>query len=458
MNLVLISLILLLGFSSYYFGRKKATIIQSSQRLTALPKFYGYYLAIWCAAPALIIFSLWSVFEPTIVKNFILADYLDQNLTKNELQLIYTKVKALALGTYTGDINNFLDNSAGKYIQIKNMANNAKIVIVLAALILSLSYAYQSIKKNNRMREPVEIFLKWVLFTASLAAVLVTIGIVFSLLFEAIRFFQSVRIFDFIFGTHWYPAKTFVRDGPPDPELMKDAFGAVPLFAGTFFIAFIAMCVAIPVGLLSGIYLAEYATRKVRKYAKPIIEILAGIPTVVYGFFAALTVGPFVKEIGNSLGLEVSSESALAAGAVMGVMIIPFISSLSDDVISAVPQNLRDGSYAMGATKSETIKKVIFPAALPGIVGSILLAVSRAVGETMIVVMASGLAANLTANPLESTSTITAQIVVILIGDQQFGDPKTQAAFALGISLFVVTLFLNVIALTVVKKYREKYE
>ena len=458
MNLVLISLILLLGFSSYYFGKKKATIIQSSQRLTALPKFYGYYLAIWCAAPALIIFSLWSVFEPTIVKNFILADYLDQNLTKNELQLIYTKVKALALGTYTGDINNFLDNSAGKYIQIKNMANNAKIVIVLAALILSLSYAYQSIKKNNRMREPVEIFLKWVLFTASLAAVLVTIGIVFSLLFEAIRFFQSVRIFDFIFGTHWYPAKTFVRDGQPDPELMKDAFGAVPLFAGTFFIAFIAMCVAIPVGLLSGIYLAEYATRKVRKYAKPIIEILAGIPTVVYGFFAALTVGPFVKEIGNSLGLEVSSESALAAGAVMGVMIIPFISSLSDDVISAVPQNLRDGSYAMGATKSETIKKVIFPAALPGIVGSILLAVSRAVGETMIVVMASGLAANLTANPLESTSTITAQIVVILIGDQQFGDPKTQAAFALGISLFVVTLFLNVIALTVVKKYREKYE
>ena len=458
MNLVLISLILLLGFSSYYFGRKKATFIHSSQRLTALPKFYGYYLAIWCAAPALIIFSLWSVFEPTIVKNFILADYLDQNLTKNELQLIYTKVKALALGTYTGDINNFLDNSAGKYIQIKNMANNAKIVIVLAALILSLSYAYQSIKKNNRMREPVEIFLKWVLFTASLAAVLVTIGIVFSLLFEAIRFFQSVRIFDFIFGTHWYPAKTFVRDGQPDPELMKDAFGAVPLFAGTFFIAFIAMCVAIPVGLLSGIYLAEYATRKVRKYAKPIIEILAGIPTVVYGFFAALTVGPFVKEIGNSLGLEVSSESALAAGAVMGVMIIPFISSLSDDVISAVPQNLRDGSYAMGATKSETIKKVIFPAALPGIVGSILLAVSRAVGETMIVVMASGLAANLTANPLESTSTITAQIVVILIGDQQFGDPKTQAAFALGISLFVVTLFLNVIALTVVKKYREKYE
>lgn len=458
MNLVLISLILLLGFSSYFFGRKKALVIQSSQRLTALPKFYGYYLSIWCAVPALIIFALWSIFEPSIVKNLILSDYDGQILTKNELQLTYTKIKALALGNYSGNITNFLDNSANKYLQIKGIADNAKIVIILSILIFSLSYAYKSIQNNNRMREPVEIFLKWLLFTASLAAVLVTLGIIFSLLFEAIRFFQAVQFFDFIFGTHWYPAKTFVRDGQPDPELLKDAFGAVPLFAGTFFIAFIAMCVAIPIGLLSGIYLSEYAGRNVRKYAKPIIEILAGIPTVVYGFFAALTVGPFVKEIGNAMGLEVSAESALAAGAVMGVMIIPFISSLSDDVITAVPQNLRDGSYAMGATKSETIKKVIFPAALPGIVGSILLAVSRAVGETMIVVMASGLAANLTINPLESTSTITAQIVVTLIGDQQFGDPKTQSAFALGITLFLVTLFLNVIALSVVKKYREKYD
>jgi len=458
MNLILVTFIILLAFTSYYFGRKKALVIQSSQRLTALPKFYGYYLAAWCAAPALIIFALWSVFEPSIVKTFILQDYTDQNLTKNELQLIYTKVKALAAGTYTGNITNFLDESANKYIQLKGIANSAKGAIIVAILIFSLSFAYRSVQKNDRMREPVEIFLKWVLFVASLGAVLVTIGIVFSLLFEAIRFFQAVKIFDFIFGTHWYPAKTFVRDGQPDPELMKDAFGVVPLFAGTFFIAFIAMCVAIPIGLLSGIYLSEYAGRGVRKYAKPIIEILAGIPTVVYGFFAALTVGPFVKEIGNAMGLEVSAESALAAGAVMGVMIIPFISSLSDDVMTAVPQNLRDGSYAMGATKSETVKKVIFPAALPGIVGSILLAVSRAVGETMIVVMASGLAANLTMNPLESTSTITAQIVVILIGDQQFGDPKTQSAFALGISLFIVTLFLNVIALSVVKKYREKYE
>ena len=232
----------------------------------------------------------------------------------------------------------------------------------------------------------------------------------------------------------------------------------MPLFAGTAFIALIAMCVAVPIGLFSGIYLAEYASTKVRKYSKPIIEILAGIPTVVYGFFAALTVGPFFRTLGESLGLTVSSESALAAGLIMGVMIIPYISSLSDDVINSVPQSLREGSYAIGATKSETIKKVVIPAALPGIIGSILLAVSRAIGETMIVVMAAGLAANLTINPLESTTTITTQIVMILVGDQEFDSTKTQAAFALGLTLFIATLILNYIALRVVKKYREKYD
>ncbi len=240
-------------------------------------------------------------------------------------------------------------------------------------------------------------------------------------------------------------------------ELSK-AFGAIPLFAGTAFIALIAMCVAVPIGLFSGIYFAEYASVNVRKYGKPVIEILAGVPTVVYGFFAALTVGPFFRVLGESIGLEVSSESALAAGLVMGVMIIPYISSLTDDVVNAVPQSLRDGSYAVGATRSETIKKVVFPAALPGIVGSILLAVSRAIGETMIVVMAAGLAANLTINPLESTTTVTTQIVMILVGDQEFTSAKTQAAFALGLTLFVATLILNFIALRVVKKYREQYE
>ena len=461
MNLILFTFIVLLGFTSYYFGRRKAYAIQSTKtRLTALPKFYGYYLAIWCAIPAFIIFSLWAVFEPSIVKFLILSDYSNQGYLDDELNLIYEKTKSLARGQFTGEITPFIERSAEKYLNFRSIAQNSKIVIVLSIIIASVFYAYNRLSGNSRTREPVEKFLNAVLFAASLAAILTTLGIIFSLIFQTIDFFKVIPLLDFLFGTHWYPAKAFVRDAsePLDPSMYSDTFGSVPLFAGTFFIAFIAMCVAIPVGLMSGIYMAEYASNKVRQYAKPLIEILAGIPTVVYGFFAALTVGPFLKELGNSMGLEVSAESALAAGGVMGIMIIPFISSLSDDVITSVPQNLRDGSYAMGATKSETIKKVIFPAALPGIVGSVLLGISRAIGETMIVVMASGLAANLTFNPLDSTSTITAQIVVILIGDQAFGDPKTQAAFALGMTLFLVTLCLNIFALKVVKKYREKYE
>ena len=458
MNTVLIFIILLLALTSYLFGRKKAVEIGSSNKLKALPQFYGYYLAIWSAAPALIAFCLWSIFEPTIVKTYILSDYVGNEYSDNAVRLIYEKVRALEAGHFTGNITKALERSAEKYRSVLEIASMAKFTIVLVLLVITLSFGYTQLIKNIPTREPTEKFVEYLLLFASFAAVMTTVGIIFSLLMQTLKFFQVVNLFDFLTGTHWYPAKTFVRDGMPDPELLRDAFGAVPLFAGTFFIALIAMCVAIPIGLLSGIYISEYGSRKFRVYAKPTIEILAGIPTVVYGFFAALTVGPFLKSVGDSIGLEVSAESALAAGGVMGVMIIPFISSLSDDVMSAVPQNLRDGSFALGATKSETIKKVVLPAALPGIVGSILLAVSRAVGETMIVVMASGLMANITLNPLDSTSTITAQIVTILIGDQQFGDPKTQAAFALGMSLFVLTLLLNLIALGVVKRFREKYE
>jgi phosphate transport system permease protein len=236
------------------------------------------------------------------------------------------------------------------------------------------------------------------------------------------------------------------------------AFGSIPLFAGTMLISAIAMVIAVPAGLMAAIYLSEYAAPKVRMVVKPLLEILAGIPTVVYGFFAALTVAPYIRETGGIFGLDVSSESALAAGLVMGVMIIPFVSSLSDDVITAVPQSLRDGSLGLGATRSETVKKVVIPAALPGIVGGVLLAVSRAIGETMIVVMAAGLAANLTANPLESVTTVTVQIVTLLVGDQEFNSPKTLSAFALGLMLFTITLVLNFVALRVVKKYREQYE
>ena len=460
MNILILTIIVLFSLSSYYFGRSEARklITTNKIRLNALPSYYGYYLAVWCGLPALIILSLWSLFEPTIIKILILNNF---SYVESK-DLFYEQTLSFFNGNFTGEITNDIKIAAERYTSLNNIAYNSKIALLASVLVFSTSYAFKKVKSNNKARDDVELILKGLLFVASLMAILTTLGIILSLLFESLKFFSTINLFDFIFGTSWSPQRAFVRDAstitPEEYLELKDAFGSVPLFAGTAFIAFIAMCVAVPIGLFSGIYLAEYASTKVRKYSKPIIEILAGIPTVVYGFFAALTVGPFFRSIGESLGLTVSSESALAAGLIMGIMIIPYISSLSDDVINSVPQSLRDGSYAVGATKSETIKKVIIPAALPGIIGSILLAVSRAIGETMIVVMAAGLAANLTINPLESTTTITTQIVMILVGDQEFDSPKTQAAFALGLTLFVATLFLNYIALRVVKKYREKYE
>ena len=459
MNSLIAGVILILCLSSYFFGRSEARkLVTQNIKLKALPAYYGYYLSLWCGLPALIIFGCWSLFEPTIIKVLILNNF-PQIESKD---LFYEQTLSFFNGNFSGEITNEIKAASIKYSSINIIAQNSKIVIIAAALIGSLTFAYRKIQNNNKAREDVEIILKVLLFTSSLVAILTTVGIIVSLLFESLKFFSTINIFEFIFGTSWSPQRAFVRDAsaitPEELLELQDAFGSVPLFAGTAFIALIAMCVAVPIGLFSGIYLAEYASTKVRKYSKPIIEILAGIPTVVYGFFAALTVGPFFRTLGESLGLTVSSESALAAGLIMGIMIIPYISSLSDDVINSVPQSLREGSYAIGATKSETIKKVVIPAALPGIIGSILLAVSRAIGETMIVVMAAGLAANLTINPLESTTTITTQIVMILVGDQEFDSPKTQAAFALGLTLFIATLILNYIALRVVKKYREKYD
>ena len=459
MNLLLLTIILVFSLSSYFFGRSEARkLVTGNIKLNALPAYYGYFLALWCGLPALIIFGGWSLFESTIIKTLILSDF--SNIQSRDL--FYERTLSFFNGNFSGEITNEIKVASERYAYLNNLAHNSKIALVASAIIASVVFAYKKIKNNNKARDDVEKILKVLLFTSSLVAILTTLGIIASLLFESIKFFSTINVFDFLFGTSWSPQRAFVRDAstitPEEYLELKDAFGSVPLFAGTAFIALIAMCVAVPIGLFAGIYLAEYASTSVRKYSKPIIEILAGIPTVVYGFFAALTVGPFFRSLGESLGLTVSSESALAAGLIMGIMIIPYISSLSDDIINSVPQSLREGSYAIGATKSETIKKVVIPAALPGIIGSILLAVSRAIGETMIVVMAAGLAANLTINPLESTTTITTQIVMILVGDQEFDSPKTQAAFALGLTLFIVTLFLNYIALRVVKKYREKYD
>ena len=321
-------------------------------------------------------------------------------------------------------------------------------------MLVALAWSIRRVQPEMRARNKVEWAIQALLMCASTIAIFTTIGIFLSVLFESLRFFQRVPLFDFLFGLDWSP-QTAIRE---DQVGSSGAFGAVPLFAGTLLISSIAMLVAVPVGLMSAIYLSEYASSKMRAIAKPLLEVLAGIPTVVYGYFAALTVAPLFRGMGENIGLTVSSESALGAGVVMGIMIIPFISSLSDDVLNAVPQALREGSFGLGATHSETIRLVLLPAALPGIVGGILLAVSRAIGETMIVVMAAGLAANLTINPFEAVTTVTVQIVTLLVGDQEFDSAKTLAAFALGLLLFLTTLILNIIALRVVRRYREQYE
>jgi phosphate transport system permease protein len=344
--------------------------------------------------------------------------------------------------------------AADHYRSLRSISRHALAVITIALMVAAALFVRSRISLRLRARNHVEGILTVILVACSSIAIFTTIGIILSVLYEAIRFFKAVPVTDFLFGLDWSPQMAIRADQVGS----SGAFGAVPVFLGTALISAIAMVVAVPVGLMSAIYLSEYAGKRLRAVAKPLIEVLAGIPTVVYGFFAALTVAPFIREAGGLLGLSVASESALAAGLVMGIMIIPFMSSLSDDFINAVPQSLRDGSYSLGATQSQTIRKVVLPAAIPGIIGGVLLAVSRAIGETMIVVMAAGLSANLTINPLKAVTTVTVQIVTLLIGDQEFDSPKTLAAFALGLVLFIVTLCLNIIALYVVRKYREQYE
>ena len=463
MGFILISLIVLIGFTSYFLGSLRAKKLRTSNQknLTSLNHYYGYYVALWAVVPALLILLMITSFKSLFIEQYVLSDFIALgSYTETELSLLFTQIENTALGIKLFDENTILiDDAVNKLNYINKTIENLTYVTVLGLSGLLVLYSLININYKLNSRKIVEKFLLVLYFTCSLVAIMTTVGIIFSLLYETLRFFSQVPITDFLFGLNWSPQRVFVRDaGDLDTRDLANAFGAVPLFAGTFLIALIAMCVSVPVGLFTAIYMAEYASPKVRDWAKPIIEILAGIPTVVYGFFAALTVAPLVRDIGQGAGLTVSSESALAAGFVMGIMIIPFISSLSDDVIKSVPQSLREGSYAMGATKRETIVKVLLPAALPGIVGSFLLAVSRAIGETMIVVMAAGLNAKLTANPLDAATTITTQIVVILIGDQEFDSPKTQSAFALGLTLFVVTLALNFIALQVVKKYTERYD
>ncbi|MAL97445.1 phosphate ABC transporter permease subunit PstC [Hydrocarboniclastica marina] len=457
--LLLLLMTLVLGAYVLGYWRSKALSqpLGGIRHLKSLPSYYAAKAALWSGIPAFIMLGLWASFETEIIQGIVIAS-LPQELQPDNLSrasLTLSQIRNVATGAFSPDqVPPAIADAAKLLLTLNNQSQQLMSGLVVAVAVLGGFLAWTRISPRLNARVQVENTLRRIFFICAGIAVLTTVGIIFSVLFETIRFFGKVSIVEFIAGTKWSP-QTALR---VEQIGSSGAFGVIPLFVGTLLISAIALLVAVPIGLMSAVYLAEYASSRVRSVVKPLLELLAGIPTVVYGFFAALTVAPFIRDVATAVGLSASSESALAAGLVMGVMIIPFISSLSDDVINAVPQTMRDGSLALGATRSETVKKVLFPAALPGIMGSILLAASRAIGETMIVVMAAGLAANLTVNPLETVTTVTVQIVTLLTGDQEFDSAKTLAAFALGLLLFLVTLVLNIIALHVVRKYREQYE
>ncbi len=458
-SLILVVVLLALTAFAYHRGRRRAfaTAGGNFRELHSLPSYYGAYVAMWCGLPALLVVGFWLALQDSVIESILVAGLPAdaQALPTGELSLLLSDIRNLASGDITSrEPGPVVLAAAERLNDLRSIGLSAMTVVGLGLAAAGLYFGQRAVEPALRARPRVERVVQWILVAASVVAILTTIGIVLSLLFESIRFFGQVSPIEFLFGLTWSP-QTALR---ADQVGASGAFGAIPVFAGTLLITVIAMLVAVPIGLMAAIYMAEYASPTTRSIVKPLLEILAGIPTVVYGFFAALTIGPAFRGFGESIGLTVASESALAAGLVMGVMIIPFVSSLSDDVINAVPQSLRDGSYAMGATRSETIRQVILPASLHGIVGAVLLAVSRAIGETMIVVMATGLSANLTANPLDAVTTVTVQIVTLLVGDQEFDSAKTLAAFALGLVLFLVTLALNIVALRIVRKYREEYD
>ena len=450
--------------TAFFLGRSRAASVAGQARggtMHSLPAYHGLLAASSVFIAMAVAYAVGTPLAEWLATGGALGA-LPTSITADDLKrgAALRDIGNIAAGQPMSTVTPAMQEAADTYARIRTLGAwatfGAGVALALGALGLILS----QIDRLFRARNLFERFVLAVLMVCALVAILTTIGIIFSVVTETWRFFFDPAIkgkptvSDFLFGTDWNPQSALRAD---QGEIVT-AYGFVPLLVGTLLITFIAMCVAGPIGLLSAIYLSEYASPPVRAFFKPVLETLAGIPTVVLGFFAALTIAPLIRGWGEWAGLDVASESALAAGLVMGMMIIPFISSLSDDVINAVPQAMRDGSYALGSTKSETIRKVVLAAALPGIVSAFMLAISRAVGETMIVVMAAGLAANLTINPLEAVTTITVQIKTILVGDQEFDSAKTLAAFALGFVLFFVTLALNYIALRIVRAYREQYE
>ena len=449
----------ILGLTAYSFflSKRKASALNAINPLDvhSQPHYHGLFSAILTIAPAIILLFLWSWLENSIFKTN-LESYFSDVVDPYKVSFYVSGVKSFVAGASDTLMNHSNFSSAVEYYETSTKMSLAlKSIVIVIITLITFRYSLNLVTAKFKARDLVEDIVIRTMKYASIFAIFITLGIVLSLLFETLRFFESVAVTEFLFGTHWSPQMS-IREGQVGSS---GSFGAVPVFTGTLLISLIAMLVAGPIGLFSAIYLSQYASNRVRSYAKPIIEVLAGIPTVVYGFFAVITVGPFFRDLGIFFNIDgFSSESALIAGSVLGIMIIPFIASLTDDSLSAVPRSLKEGSLAMGATLSETTTRVIIPASFHGIVGSFLLAFSRAIGETMIVVMAAGFAANLTANPFNAVTTVTVQIVGLLTGDQEFDSPKTMSAFALAFVLFFLTLILNIISLSIVKKFREQYE
>jgi phosphate transport system permease protein len=478
-------IVIALGIVGWFLGnwRARASVGGKTSALHSRPGYYGAYVLLWTTLPALFLIILWSVASPAVVSSLVSAKLPDnilngpeqaRALTMSTVRMIEnglsklsaedlektadpsTDVKALLMSKgapLAVTPEPFAVEAARYQLTLKNSSQLLLTLSSIGVAALGLAFAFFQVGPKLRSRNAVETVALAGLLGCSMVAILTTLGIVLSMLFESIHFFSIVPIQNFLFGTVWDPRFSSAGSGSGGGE-----FGLLPLLWGTLYISIVALLVAVPVGLFSAVYMSEYASRSVRMTAKPLLEILAGIPTIVYGFFALITFGPLLRDLGAHVGLSISATSVLTAGLIMGVMLIPFVSSLSDDIINAVPQSLREGSYGLGATQSETIKRVILPAALPGIVGAILLAASRAIGETMIVVLAAGIAPNLTLNPFEPVTTITVKIVSQLTGDLEFNSPQTLVAFALGLTLFIFTLALNIYALYIVRKYREQYE
>lgn len=460
-NGVLIAVLLGLMAVAYQLGLTRSRIqagsgqVDRASRPHSRPQYHATLVALWCGIPALLVLGLWSWIEPSLIRTQILAMLPPEmaGKTQQELTVLLRRIGQIASGFGVSDQPSAFELAAAAEVnRMQSTAQVAKITLLAALALGGLAWARSRISPNLRARNQVEMFVRLLMFLSSVVAILTTVGIVMSMFTEAMRFFTFVSPVEFFFGTRFDPR--FSTTGVSG----IGSFGMLPLLAGTFMVSAVAMMVAIPIGLMTAVFMAEYARPKFRASAKPVLELLAGIPTIVYGVFALIVVGPFFSSAGEMVGLDIRATSAFTAGFVMGIMLIPFISSLSDDIITQVPRSLRDASLGLGATKSETIRQVVLPAALPGIVGAILLAASRAIGETMIVVLAAGNAPVLQANPFEAVSTMTVTIVNQLTGDQDFASPQSLVAFALGLTLFVITLCLNVVALYIVRKYREQYD